>query len=77
MSVVLVKMVGRIQMLTISDFRTYIYVRYPKTVATPVRIYICTQTLRSKCGALPASNRHFTVSTHEGGVHVLPVCGIH
>ena len=48
--------------LTLSDFRTYIYVRNPKTVATPVRIYIRTRTLRSKYGA---SNRHFTVSSHR------------
>ena len=29
-------------LLTLSDFRTYIYVRNPKTVATPVRIYTYT-----------------------------------
>ena len=29
-------------MLTLSYFRTYIYVRNPKTVATPVRIYTYT-----------------------------------
>ena len=28
--------------LTLSDFRTYIYVRNPKTIATPVRIYTYT-----------------------------------
>ena len=32
--------------LTLSYFRTYIYVRNPKTVATPVRIYIRTRILR-------------------------------
>ena len=30
--------------LTLSDFRTYIYVRNSQTVATPVRIYIYTYT---------------------------------
>ena len=30
------------QILTLSDFRTYIYVRNSQTVATPVRIYTYT-----------------------------------
>ena len=43
-----------------------IYVRNPKTVATPVRIYIYVHGLCDRnMGLLPASNRHFTVSAHE------------
>ena len=38
--------------LTVSYFRTYIYVRNPKTVATPVRIY----TYDGNMGLLKASN---------------------
>ena len=35
-------MIYLISRLNLSDFRTYIYVRNPKTVATPVRIYTYT-----------------------------------
>ena len=53
--------------LTLSYFRTYIlYVRNPKTVATPVHIYIYVHGIYDRnTGLLPASNRHFTVSPNE------------
>ena len=44
--------------LTLSDFRTYIYVQNPKTVATPVRKY----TYPDGNQNMGASNGHFTVS---------------
>ena len=47
--------------LTLSDFRTYIYVRNSQTVATPVRIYTYTDFAIE----IWASNRHFTVSPHR------------
>ena len=48
-------------MLTLSDFRTYIYVQNSQTVATPVRIYTYTDFAIEIWG----SNRHFTVSPHR------------
>ena len=44
--------------LTLSDFRTYIYVQNPKTVATPVRKYMYPDGNQN----MGASNGHFTVS---------------
>ena len=45
-------------LLTLSDFRTYIYVQNPKTVATPVRKY----TYPDGNQNMGASNGHFPVS---------------
>ena len=45
--------------LTLSKFRRYIYVRNPKTVATPVRIYTY---MDRNMGREAASNGHFTVT---------------
>ena len=68
---------NQVTFLTLSDFRTYIYVRNPKTVATPVGKYSYTEWNRN----MGASNGHFTVSEHlphelhtscfrSGGVHL-------
>ena len=58
--------------LTLSDFRTYIYVRNPKTVATPVRIYTYMDFAIETWGFTGIQKTFYSISPRA--VHVLPVC---
>ena len=58
--------------LTLSYFRTYIYVRNPKTVATPVRIYTYTDFAIEIWGFTGVYKTLYGITPR--GVHVISVC---
>ena len=60
--------------LTLSYFRTYIYVQNPKTVATPVRIYTYRLAIEIWAFYWRLTDLYSITSR---GVHVLPVCCCH